>query len=96
MRNVYPASPGAPLGGTATTVALAPVLDDPAASTRLEGTNAYAFTDAPDGAGMNTTPAPGSDVRPSCGTDFDYSLTVSRSRAAGAPATVLRSSCAAP
>jgi hypothetical protein len=78
---VYPAWPGAPRGGSATTVDLAPYLDTPAAPTQLRGPNAYAFTDAPDvvpfdrahpSGAINLTPAPGSDVAPSAGTDFVY------------------------
>ncbi len=75
--SVYSAWPGAPAGGSATTVDLAPYLDTPAAPTKLKGSNAYAFTDAPDvvpfgPAGINLTPAPGSDVGPSSGTEFVY------------------------
>ena len=78
--SVYPAWPGAPNGGTATTVDLAPYLDTPAAPTKLRGPNAYAFTDAPDvvpfspSGAINLTPAAGSDVGPSSGTDFVYPL----------------------
>jgi extracellular elastinolytic metalloproteinase len=78
--SVYPAWPGAPAGGTATTVDLAPYLDHPAAPTQLRGPNAYAFTDARDvvpigpGGAINITPWPGSDVGPSSGTDFVYPL----------------------
>ena len=77
--SVYPAWPGAPLGGSPTTVDLAPYLDTPAAPTKLKGPNAYAFTDARDVVpgfppDVNLTPAPGSDVGPSAGTDFVYPL----------------------
>jgi hypothetical protein len=75
--SVYPAWPGAPHGGSPTTVDLAPYLDTPAAPTKLQGPNAYAFTDAQDAvpfgpSGLSLTPAPGSDVGPSAGTDFVY------------------------
>ena len=72
---VYLAWPDAPLGGAPTAVDLAPYLEDPAAPTRLKGPNAYAFTDARDvvpGADLQLTPAPGSDIPPSAGTDFLY------------------------
>ncbi len=81
--SVYPAWPDAPLGGSPSTVDLAPYLDTPAAPTKLIGPNAYAFTDAPDvvpfdptdpSGDINLTPAPGSDVGPSSGTDFVYPL----------------------
>jgi extracellular elastinolytic metalloproteinase len=78
--SVYPAWPGAPHGGSATTVDLAPYLDTPGAPTKLEGPNAYAFTDAPDAVptfgpfGVTSHPAPGSDVGPSGGKDFVYPL----------------------
>jgi hypothetical protein len=74
--SVYPAWPGAPLGGSPLAVDLAPYLDTPAAPTKLQGPNAHAFTDAPDVVpgftGFNVIPAPGSDVAPSAGTDFVY------------------------
>ncbi len=76
--SVYEAWPGAPLGGTAAAVDLAPYLDNPAAPTKLKGPNAHAFTDAKDLVpgffGFNVVPAAGSDVGPSSGTDFDYPL----------------------
>jgi hypothetical protein len=78
--SVYPAWPGAPRGGSATTVDLAPYLDTPGAPTKLKGPNAYAFTDAPDAVptfgpfGLTFAPAPGSDVGPSSGKSFVYPL----------------------
>jgi hypothetical protein len=75
---VYPTYPGAPAGGSPVAVDLAPYLDTPAAPTILRGPNAYAFTDAPDvipfdlNGDYNLDPAPGSDVGPSSGTDFEY------------------------
>ena len=76
---VYPAWPDAPAGGSPVTVDLAPYLTNPGAPTSLQGPNAHAFTDAPDvvpgfDLPLDTTPAPGSDVPPSAGTDFNYPL----------------------
>jgi hypothetical protein len=78
--SVYPAWPDAPAGGSPVTVDLAPYLDDPGAPTKLEGPYAHAFTDATDvvpgfGLPLQTTPAPGSEVGPSSGTDFVYPFT---------------------
>ncbi len=73
--SVYPAWPDAPLGGSPVAVDLAPYLENPGAPTKLKGPNAHAFTDAADvvpGFGFTTIPAPGSDVGPSSGTDFNY------------------------